>query len=101
MAKINSKVMNIGISDSPDVVGYRVRVANTGSIVNYDTPYTEFGVDETAVDVATLPAMANVDGDFDFYVSSVDDAGNESDFATAYGIQVDFLAPSPPNGITF
>jgi len=99
MAKIQPKILNIGESADTDVVGYRIRVAKADVNVDYDTAYTE--VTATAVDVSTLPGLADVDDIFDFYISAVDDQGNESDFAIALGVPVDFLAPTPPSGITF
>lgn len=99
MAKIASQSMTIGKSDSPDVVGYRVRVVGANVPVSYDTAYHE--TQSEVVDISTIPALKDADGTFDFYVSAFDEVGNESDFVSASGVVVDFHAPLPPSGISF
>lgn len=99
MARVAERVMTIGASPSNDVVAYRVRVVPTGNTVTYGTEYFETA--DLEVNVASIPALAGEDGDFDFYVSAVDRVGNESDFTVATGIAIDFFPPSPPSGVVF
>lgn len=99
MANIKRKVLNIQPSTSPDVTAYRIRVVPAGEPVNYDTP--NFQTVNQAVDVSTIPALSDANGLYDFYVSAVDQAGNESDMLSVKNVIIDFLAPSPPAGISF
>ena len=85
-------------SPSPDVVAYRLRVVPQGQPVDYDTEYVESS--DGVFLSGDVPALRMADGTFDFYLTAVDDAGNESDFTVATR-EVDFIPPAPPKGVLF
>ena len=96
-----SIIMKYGLSPSPDVVQYRLRIVPTGT-ENVSALNSYFVLDGSgSADLGSMPELQNLDGVYDFYLSAVDDAGNESDYSVFTGKAIDFLAPEPPGEITF
>lgn len=90
-----------------DIAGYRLRVApdaGPGSASKYSLAFIDLAkppVDAQGfitVDLASVPALANLDGTFDLAVTAYDDAvpPNESDFLPIENANVDFVAPAAP-----
>lgn len=100
MSKLTKKVISFPASDSPDVVGYKLYVAEAPVEVTYDSEAFDLG-NNTSIDLASLEGMATKDGIFNIGVTAVDDAGNESSMSKANEIPLDFLAPNPPGEISF
>jgi len=89
-------VHNYTPSPSADVVTHRVRVVPTGTPPTYAV--SSFDIGSTGVfDMSqVLPPDSGLDGVFDLCLTSVDDAGNESDFAIKVGVPLDQVPPAPP-----
>jgi hypothetical protein len=51
------------------------------------------------IELATIPELQSLDGEYDLGVAAIDDAGNVSPLLTQglANISLDFLAPSPPS----
>lgn len=96
MAIIRSLRVTLPPSASPDVVGYRMRIAESPALPTVDTPFVELGADPTDIDLASLPGIGDLDGVYNMAFSAVDDAGNESDLVVARDKALDFLAPNAP-----
>lgn len=102
MARINFTFENLNFtpSTSPDVVNHRLRVFPSGSEPSandvYDAPYAEVGTDGV-VDQGELEGiLTSADGNYDLYLTAVDDAGNESDYGVKQNVHFDTVAPNPP-----
>lgn len=96
MALIKTLRVTLPPSDSPDVVGYRLRIAEAPAEPDYDTPFVDLGADPTDINLAELPGFSGLDGRYNMAFSAVDDAGNESDFVVVEDMPLDFLVPLPP-----
>lgn len=95
MAKFKNVSMSFPASDSPDVVSYKLYVAEAPTEVTYDSESFDLG-NNTTVDLSTLPSMTSKDGVYNIGVVAVDDAGNESSMSKMNDVPLDFLAPNPP-----
>ncbi len=104
MAKLKSKIFKFFPSTSPDVVGYKVYVDLPGALTymspSADAPdLTVHGDGKIHVDLAILSVASSKDGIYDVAVTTVDDAGNESDMAILNNVNLDFIAPDAPTGL--
>jgi hypothetical protein len=94
---------------SADVVGYRLFYKNHDPAEPI-TKNNAFGTielgnppsnaqDEIHIELNAIPSLANLDGDYDFGIAAIDDAGNVSPLLTQglINIGLDFLAPNPPS----
>ena len=102
MAKVVDKFFRWNASTSPDVVRYRVYVAQDA--VSYDTAHVDVG-NVTEVNLGQLAnegfePLMNVEGEFNLGVSAFDNTGNESDIAVLSGVYLDFVAPAAPTGLS-
>jgi hypothetical protein len=102
MAKINEKTLKFEASSSPDVVGYRLYYEVAPTAVAYDSPFialaatTEEGTTTVAVKLNEVSEFATFDNVYNIGVSSVDDAGNESDMSLLNDVPLDLAAPAAP-----
>lgn len=99
MAKVRELTISFPASDSPDVVGYKLYMEEFPIAVTYESPSFDLG-NNTTVNVAALEGMTTKDGFYNFGVTAVDDAGNESSMSTVDNVPLDFEAPNPPGPIT-
>ena len=100
MAKLNFTNLGFTPSTSPDVVEHRLRIFPAGATPTnnevYAASYANVGIDGV-IDQAEIQGVLNSqDGVFDLYLTSVDDGGNESDYAVKSAVPLDFDAPLPP-----
>jgi hypothetical protein len=99
MAKIN--FTNLGFTPSAGAVTQRLRMFPAGSTPSaaevYAAPFADVGNDGV-VDEAEISGVggANAEGNFDLYLTAVDAAGNESDYAVKANYPLDLVAPAAP-----
>jgi hypothetical protein len=98
MSKVLSTKVSFPPSESPDVVGYKLYLQPAPDPVTYSSPSFDLGTN-TEVIISTLPGMDQVDGVYNMGVSSIDDAGNESDLKIMENVSLDFFAPAPPGDL--
>lgn len=96
MAKLAPSVHSYTPSASSDVVTNYVRIVPTGTPPAYSVTFFDVGNTGSFDMSQVLPADSGIDGIFDICLTSVDDAGNESDFAIKVGVPLDQVPPSPP-----
>lgn len=96
--KVQQTILRFAASPSPDVVGYKLYIADALDQLNYDSQSFELG-NVTEIDMATLDGMTTTDGVYAIGVTAVDDAGNESSMSTAAEVPLDFSAPDAPGAI--
>jgi len=105
MANVKSVIMKFPASDSADVTGYRFYMEEAPTPVSYNSEVFDI-IEEPGddgiitVDLSTIPGMTTKDGLYNFGVSSLDDAGNESSLSLINDVAIDFVAPDPPGEIT-
>ena len=95
MPNVKSLKISFPASESPDVVGYKLYMAEQPNTVDYDSESWDLG-NVTEVDISTLQGMTTRDGVYNLGVVAIDDAGNESSMSIAEGVAIDFEAPNPP-----
>lgn len=99
MAKIN--FANLGFAPSPGAADHRLRLFPAGATPSandvYAAPFAAVGMDGV-IDSAEIVGVggANAEGQFDLYLTAVDAAGNESDFAVKPNFTLDLVAPAAP-----
>ena len=99
MASVKKVILSFESSTSPDVVGYKLYMETSPSLVTYSSTSFDLGNNLT-VDLSTLPGMTTTDGVYNLGISAVDDAANESSFSLIDNVPLDFLAPNAPGAIT-
>jgi len=82
-------------SGSPDVVGYKLYLAEVPADVDFSSESWDLGAN-TDVDLSTLDGMTTKDGTYNLGITAVDDAGNESSMSVITDVALDFEAPDPP-----
>jgi hypothetical protein len=95
MAKVHIRTLSFVPSASSDVVAYRLYIDEGPLTYNSITfpPFTE----TSGIDLGAM--IGPVDGIYNIGVSSIDDAGNESDILeVASNYPLDFIAPDAPTG---
>ena len=102
MARIVSKKLRF--TPVPGASSYVVYWGPNPHAFDYDksdsTEITPDKIVEGKVEVDLLQVIgAPVEGVYDFAVTAVDDAGNESDFSAALTATLDFTAPAAPTGL--
>lgn len=96
MARVVNPRLKFRPSTSPDVVAHRVRAGDS-----YEAEYVEITEDDPAADgyvrvpVSLISFLAGVEGDVEVFITSVDNAGNESDFLRVAG-PLDLSPPAAP-----
>ena len=96
MAKIVSKVMWWSSVDGADK--YYVRVLPLNSTFNYDSVPTSVVAKTTVAEVELdLKTLSLAEGNYDIYVTAVDEVGNESDPLEYASTILDFTPPSKPS----
>ena len=98
MSKIKGVKISFPASESPDVVGYKMYMAESPDPVGYNSPSWDLG-NVTEVDLSTLEGMTTKDGVYNLGVVAIDDAGNESSMSKLDGVAIDFVAPDPPGSV--
>jgi hypothetical protein len=99
MSKIVQKVLQWVASAAPDVVAYRVYFGPNDTVFDYTQPFVEVPGDVTSLPLSHPALSALPEGEYDFAVAAVDDAGNESDFAEVEKVPLDVQAPSAPTNV--
>jgi hypothetical protein len=98
VAKYATKTLSWIPSPDVDVVAHKVYVATGAVQPDYNSPFIEVPAGQNSVELPFIN-MPEFDGTFNFGLSAVDDFGNESDLAHI-SMDLDFLAPSPPTGLS-
>jgi hypothetical protein len=97
MSKIVQKVLQWTASPDFDVAAYRVYYGLNDTVFDYTQPYVQVAGDVTKLSISTDPVLSQLpEGEYDFAVAAVDDAGNESDFAEVEKVPLDVQAPGAP-----
>jgi len=104
MSNVKSVTMKFPASGSTDVASYRLYMELAPLPVTYNSETFNINEDPIegiiSVDLSTLPGMTTKDGMYNFGVSSLDEAGNESSLSLINDVILDFVAPDPPGEIT-
>lgn len=102
MPKLSPMVLRFRPSNSPDVIGYRLRALPDGTPFTYTEDFAEYG-DPVAdadgyirIDLAQVIGWEGFDGVYDIFVTAYDDRYNESDPLEVADANFDFSAPSAP-----
>ncbi len=98
MAKVKNVMLSFGASGSSDVVGYKLYMEVSPSVLDYTSNSFDLG-NTTSIDLSTLPGMTSNDGVYNLGITSVDDAGNESSMTLLNDVPLDFIAPDAPTDI--
>ena len=99
MAKIKTKTLVISPPESDElIISYRLRLVPTNTVVNYEVPYIEVPSDKLVINTKDFQSTI-IDGIYDFFVTSVDSYGNESNFVGLPGVEIKVTPPSPPQGL--
>ena len=99
MSKVLNTKISFPASESPDVIGYKLYIEQAPNQVSYESKSFDLG-NKTEIFISTLEGMDQVDGVYNLGVTSVDDAGNESDLTVLEGVSLDFFAPAPVGAVT-
>ena len=97
MAKVKNVTLEFPGSDSADVVGYKLYIEESPTVVTHDSNYYDLG-NNTSIVLNDI--MSNIDGVYNIGVVAVDDVGNESDFSLLDDVPLDFTPPNPPGQLT-
>ena len=102
MAKIIKKNIRWSASSSSDVKNYKVYWTTEDNVpLSYDSENITLASTKNSLilpdEVPTFPS--EVEANFIFGISAVDDVGNESDIALSPIVAIDFLAPNPPSSV--
>lgn len=99
MAKIVQRKLRWEASASADVVAYRVYYGPHDTVFDYTQPFVEVA-GSTELVISDDPMLSALpEGEYDFAVSAVDDAGNESDLAEVENVPLDVEAPAAPTNV--
>lgn len=96
--KVKQTILKFPASPSPDVVGYKLYIAEQGAVLDYSSQSHDLGA-ATEIDLATIDGMTTTDGVYQLGVTAVDDAGNESSMSVAADVPLDFSAPDAPGAL--
>jgi hypothetical protein len=103
MALVKEVVVRFKQSDSTDVAANRIRVRDANTLAVYDEPFDEIKPPPapdndgfTRIPAANIPAMQNLEGQFDVHITAVDGRGNESDFLEIDNQTFDLSPPNAP-----
>lgn len=94
--------------DTPEVSGYKLYITPESSpmsrAIDGTVPNsTEFSLGKPnpdpdgklRVNLATLPGMTSLDGNYNLGIATVDDVGNESSLFAINSVPLDFTVPEP------
>lgn len=100
MSKIVQKLLQWTASDAGDVVAYRVYYGPNDTVFDYTQPFVQVAGNVTELSISADPTLSALpEGEYDFAVAAVDDAGNESDFAEVEKVPLDVQAPGAPTNV--
>lgn len=97
MSKVKNVTLSFPASPSTDVVGYKLYLEPAPAEVTHDSPSYDLG-NSTTIDLNGV--LTDMDGIYNLGVSSIDDAGNESNFSLLNDVPLDFVPPEPPGSLT-
>ena len=100
MSKIVQKLLQWTASVDFDVTAYRIYYGLNDTVFDYTQPFIQVAGDVTELSISGDPILsALAEGEYDFAVTAVDDAGNESDFAEVEKVPLDVQAPGAPTNV--
>lgn len=100
MPKIVQRVLKWVASAAGDVASYKVYFGPHDTVFDYTQPFVTVPGTVTELSISTDPTLsALAEGQYDFAVTAVDDAGNESDFAEVENVPLDVEAPAAPTNV--
>lgn len=98
MAKVKNVTLDFPASGSPDVVGYKLYIAQSPDEVTYESMAIDLG-NNTSVVLNQLEGMPTTDAIYNLGVTAVDDASNESSMSMLSDVPLDFTAPDAPGAL--
>lgn len=97
MAYVKPKNLSFTPAENDGASSYCVWVLTTGTVVDYDTPYHDVGMQTSGIELGELTNYELDDGNYDIHVASKDDAGNMSDIVEIVSnYPLDLTAPLAP-----
>jgi hypothetical protein len=100
MTKIVQRKLQWVASPAADVEAYKVYFGPHDTVFDYTQPFVTVPGDVTELSISADPTLsALAEGKYDFAVTAVDDAGNESDFAEVENVPLDVEAPAAPTNV--
>lgn len=100
MTKIVQRKLVWQASAAPDVAAYKIYFGPHDTLFDYTQPFVSVPGDKTELSISASPELSALpEGQYDFAVTAVDDAGNESDFAEVENVPLDVEAPAAPTGL--
>lgn len=100
MSKIVQKVLQWVASAAGDVAKYRIYYGPSDTVFDYTQPFVEVPGTATSLLLSADPVLSALpEGEYDFAVAAVDDAGNESDFGEVEKVPLDVQAPGAPTDV--
>lgn len=100
MPKIVQRKLKWVASEGVDVVAYKVYFGPHDTVFDYTQPFVQVAAPATELSISADPVLsALAEGQYDFAVTAVDDAGNESDFAEVENVPLDVQAPAAPTNV--
>lgn len=100
MSKIVQRVLKWVASAAGDVASYKVYYGPSNTVFDYTQPFVTVPGNVTELSISADPVLSALpEGAYDFAVTAVDDAGNESDFAEVENVPLDVEAPAAPTNV--
>jgi len=97
MSKIKNVTLDFPASPTSDVVGYKLYIEESPTVITHDSPFHDLGNNTTVV---LNEIVGELDGIYNIGIVAVDDVGNESDFSLVDDVPLDFVPPEVPGLIT-
>lgn len=98
--KLVPKTLRLPVSNSADVVDYKMYVEESPTNLTYNSPSVSLGNSPfdgyIEANFADHASMFPNDANYNLGFTAVDDIGNESDMSTALDVPFDFVAPMAP-----
>jgi len=103
MSKIVQRKLRWVAPENPGGLAYssfKVYFGPSNTVFDYTQPSITVAADVTEVVFASDPVLSTLpEGSYDFAVTTVDAAGNESDFAEVENVPLDIVAPAAPTNV--
>ena len=100
MTKIVQRKLQWVASPAADIVAYKVYFGPHDTVFDYTQPFVEVLAPATELSISADPVLSALpEGEYDFAVTAVDDAGNESNFAEVENVPLDVEAPAAPTNV--
>ena len=100
MTKIVQRKLVWQASPAADVVAYKVYYGPHDTVFDYTQPFVEVPAPTTELSISADPVLSALpEGEYDFAVTALDDAGNESNFAEVENVPLDVEAPAAPTDV--